>query len=88
MAKVCLAFRGHGNVSNDDARTIATCAAALRAACEAAGIDVRGSVDASLDAEPVTPAAVEPEAPVQEFAVIEVPEVAAVRTGKPGRPRR
>lgn len=93
MAKVFLAFRGHGNVSSADARKIADCAAALHAACEAAGIESRASVDVSgveADAPEIVEPAAEPvaEAPVQEFAVEAATEVAAVRVGRPRGPRR
>jgi hypothetical protein len=91
MAKVFLAFRGHGNVSSDDARKIADCAAALREACEAAGIESRASVEVSGDAAPARagePDTVAVESAAQEFAAVDVPEVAAVRTGKPKGSRR
>lgn len=77
MAKVFVDFRSHGNVSSADARKIAECAVALQKACEAAGIDSKASVDVSGADDVEVPAG-------KEFAVAEdVPEVAAVRTGKP-----
>ena len=86
MAQFAFHGRAAGPVSNDQARTLAVLAEAFRAACEAAGLDVRGGgADVRLDTEPAAVEAAD-DAAVELARVTDVAEaeakVAAVEAAK------